>query len=317
MNEHLVKPTAVPVDPGREQVASGSVWVDDPAAFGTDHIHKLRHGFSQHPLLALERLGELAESLCDAGHCRFMPTGLSQSSPFTASRRSLDGRSVAEIFRDIEEPGSWIAMYNVETDPDYRRFLWDVMSGLKHLLASDETVFDVRGFIFVSAPPSLTPFHIDRENNFWLQIRGRKVMRLWDRTDREVVSARDVEAFMVYRTLENVVLKDSLLGRCLELDCGPGDGVFFPSTTPHMTHSQPQWVRPGNGVSVSIGINFYTERTRRAAHLHNLNRVLRKMHMEPRYPGQNPWLDRFKYPFARGLLGYQRRFRGFVAPPGF
>ena len=31
-----------------------------------------------------------------------------------------------------------------------------------------------QGFIFISSPGSVTPFHIDPENNFLLQIRGSK-----------------------------------------------------------------------------------------------------------------------------------------------
>jgi hypothetical protein len=61
-----------------------------------------------------------------------------------------------------------------------------------------------------ATPPSVTPFHIDRENNFWLQIRSRKLMHVWDPTDSEVVSPPDREAFIVNADLDNVRLKPGM-----------------------------------------------------------------------------------------------------------
>jgi hypothetical protein len=52
----------------------------------------------------------------------------------------------------------------------------------------------------------MTPFHIDRENNFWLQIRGRKTLTLWDHRDRSVVPAEAVERFILFGDLDDVRL---------------------------------------------------------------------------------------------------------------
>ena len=173
------------------------------------------------------------------------------------------------------------------------------------------------GFIFISAPPSVTPFHIDRENNFWLQLRGRKTINVWDRMDREVVAAADVENFIVSRSLEKVRLKDEFRGRSFEFDTGPGDGVYFPSTTPHMTRTDTRWARPGDGVSISIGINFYTDTTRRHANVHAFNKVLRRLGMTPRSPGTSDWADGLKYPLGRMAVNLKRLLRRYTPPPGF
>ena len=100
-------------------------------------------------------------------------------------------------------------------------------------------MFEVGGFIFVSAPPSVTPFHIDRENNFWLQLRGRKSLTVWDRQDREVVPSEAVEKFILTGSLDDVKLADAMRSRGRVFDSGPGDGVFFPSTSPHMLAARP------------------------------------------------------------------------------
>jgi hypothetical protein len=121
------------------------------------------------------------------------------------------------------------------------------------------------GFVFISAPPSVTPFHIDRENNFWLQMKGRKTLNVWEPTDRAVVASSEVDNFILYGS--NVTLREGYKERSHEFDVGPGDGVYFPSTSPHMTRTDNAWVRPGDGVSMSIGVNFYTHRTRRRAYV--------------------------------------------------
>jgi hypothetical protein len=292
------------------------IWVDDALGFSTRRLGLIHHNYHKHPLMQLDRLEQLAKSLLPTRQCRFLPPGVTQSSPFNHTPQSPDGSGIEEIFRRIEEPGSWVALYNVETDPVYQRFLWDVLGGAMHLIDRKEIPFKASGFVFISAPPSVTPFHIDRENNFWLQIRGRKTINVWDRSDREVVAAQDVEDFIVWRRLDNVRLKEDLRARSFEFDTGPGDGVYFPSTTPHMTRTDSRWVRPGDGVSISIGINFYTNATRRSAHVHALNGVLRKLGLTPRPPGPFEWLDRLKYPLGRAVVGV-RRLRGHTPPQGF
>jgi hypothetical protein len=93
--------------------------------------------------------------------------------------------------------------------------------------------------------------------------------------------------------------------------------VYFPSTTPHMTRTDTHWVRPGDGVVISIGINFYTDETRRHANVHMFNKVLRRLGMTPRSPGTLAWLDGLKYPLGRMVVELGRHLRGYTPPPGF
>ncbi len=127
-----------------------------------------------------------------------------------------------------------------------------------------------------------------------------------------MVPTIDRETFIVNASLDNVRLKDGFRERSHEFDVGPGDGVYFPSTSPHMTRSGPDWARPGDGVSISIGVVFYTDLTRRMAHLHILNRFLRSFGLVPRAPGERPCVDVLKYPVARALVWFKKSFRGYV-----
>ncbi len=289
---------------------------DNSGAFSTRKLQRIRHNYHLHPLLQLARLEELAQSLMATKQCRFIKPGITASSSFDHGDSSPDGRTIDAVFRHIEEKDSWVALYNIQTDPVYRDFLWDVMKSAGHLVDHQEKVFDVRGFVFISAPPSVTPFHIDRENNFWMNIRGRKTISLWDREDREVVSAPAVENFIVYRSLDEVKLKDEMRAKSQDFECGPGDGAYFPATTPHMTHSDTSWVQPGDGVAVSIGIDFYTDVTRRNAHVYSVNRLLRKLGASPRPPHESEWIDRLKFAIGKPILSIQQR-RGYNPPPGF
>lgn len=294
------------------------IWLDDEAGFSMAKVHAIRHNYQDHPLMQIDRLAQLAKSLMPQGQCRFIEPGTTQASAFNHKSKSSSGLGIEEIFHRIEEPGSWVALYNVETDPAYDQFLREALGSINDLIEKHEPgLFKVQGFIFVSAPPSVTPFHMDRENNFWLQIRGRKTMNVWEPTDRQTVAAHDVEDFIVNRNLAGVQLRDGLLERSHEFDTGPGDGVYFPSTSPHATRSSPDWVRPGNGVSVSIGIVFYTSVTRRHAYVHAINRFLRRIGLQPRSPGESPWLDRAKYPFGRAVVSLARVLRGYSSPTGF
>lgn len=314
-------PTARGAPPSQQPLPATSahrVWIDDPAAFATDRVCRVRHSFHQHPLMQLPELSRLAQRLFPSGQCRFVTPGITAASEFKHVPTPPDSRGIDEVFRRIEEPGAWVALYNVESDPSYRAFLDEVQAAVHPLVAREQRgIFNVGGFIFISAPPSVTPFHIDRENNFWLQVRGRKTLHVWEPTDRVVAAAPDVENFILYGSLDRIRLQPDFLSRSHEIDSGPGDGVYFPATSPHMTRSDAHWARPGDGVSISIGTVFYSDVTRRHARVHQFNQALRRLGASPTPPGVSPVIDKLKAPLGH-LLGMARhRVRGRrKAPPG-
>lgn len=298
--------------------ASGHrIWPEDEASFSMDKTCAIKHDFHQHPLMQLDELEKLANKLMPIGGCRFIKPGTTIKSGFQHDGTPPDGRELSEVFRRLEEPGSWIALYNVERDPAYAGFVQEALGTVKHLIERQEPgMFSPQAFIFISAPPSVTPFHIDRENNFWLQIRGHKTMSVWNADNRHVVSGPDVESFIVTNSLEKVKLNDAYRPFALERDFAPGDGVYFPSTAPHATTTDASWVKPGDGISISIGIVFYTSVTRRRANIHSANRVLRKLGMNPKFPGASPF-DGLKYALGRAVVTAKKRLRGIDPPTGF
>jgi len=286
--------------------AAHRVWTDDPASFSTHRITPLHHNFHEHPLFQVPELVKLGKELAPLEQCRFMRPGLTAASTIAHDSRHPDGRSIDEFFERMEEPGSAVAFYNIEAISRYRALLFAIVDTMRGSVECEQPdIFRVNGFVFLSAPPSVTPFHIDRENNFWLQLHGRKIMNVWDHRDRSIVPADAVEDFIVTHSLRKVRFREEFRPLSQEFHASPGDGVYFPSTSPHMTRSEPGWTAPDDRVSISIGVTFYTSVTLKTARVHQVNRVMRRFGLSPAYPGDAPHADAIKASVG-GLVGAAR-----------
>jgi hypothetical protein len=72
-----------------------------------------------------------------------------------------------------------------------------------------------------------------------------------------------------------------------------------------MTRSKTDWTAPGDRLSISIGVTFYTSVTRKVARIHQVNRIMRKCGLSPSYPGKSPTADAVKASVG-GLVGAAR-----------
>ncbi|HEX7866294.1 MAG TPA: cupin domain-containing protein [Variovorax sp.] len=284
------------------------VWTDDPDGFSTQRIAPMHHNFHEHPLFQVPELVKLGLELSLLDQCRFMDPKRTVSSSLAHDSRHPDGRSIEEFFRRMEEPGSSVAFYNIEVIPRYQALLMSVVNSMRTLVEREQPdIFRVNGFVFFSAPPSVTPFHIDRENNFWLQLHGHKTLNVWDHRDRSIVPADAVEDFIVTQSLKKVRFNEAFLPLGLEFNAQPGDAIYFPSTSPHMTRSKvdPERTAPEDRLSISIGVTFYTAATREVARIHQVNRLMRKCGLSPSYPRESPTADAIKSAVG-GLVGAGR-----------
>ena len=271
------------------------MWTDDPEGFSTQRITPMRHNFHEHPLFQVPELVKLGMELSKLDQCRFMNPNRTVASTLANDSRHPDGRSIEEFFQRMEEPGSSVAFYHIEAIPRYQALLTSAVNSMRSFVEREQSdIFRVNGFIFFSAPPSVTPFHIDRENNFWLQLHGHKTLNVWDHRDRTIVPAEAVEDFIVTQSLQKVRFNEAFLPRGLEFDAQPGDAIYFPSTSPHMTRSRPDPTAAGDRLSISIGVTFYTAVTRKVARIHQVNRLMRKCGLSPSYPGESATADAVK-----------------------
>ena len=191
--------------------------------------------------------------------------------------------------RGVETNGCWMVLKNIEQDPAYKALLDQTLDEVNAWSDREGGQTLREGFIFLTAPNSMTPAHVDPEHNFLLQIRSDKVMHTGDFPDEQTKLAT-LEAFHsgAHRNIEWDPVNEK------PFPLGPGDGVYMPVAKPH-------WVTSGNDVSVSLSITFRTPATERAAKLWAANNQLRKLKLAPKAPGSSERADKVKLTAARAL----------------
>jgi hypothetical protein len=251
--------------------------LDRLAALYPDRSGKLSHRLADHPLLTLESLVELGGRLPreDVEYNRGdLPYGVEPDEV------SGNGLSVQETIRGIEQCGSWMVLKHVDKDPAYKALLEEALGELAGVVepVSGEMVTKV-GFIFVSSPHAVTPFHLDPEHNVLLQIRGSKTMLIVP-GDESVVPPEKHEAYHVGGH-RNVPWRDEFAGRGDSYQLEPGDAVHVPLMWPH-------WVRNGPEPSISFSITWKSHWIYQEAEVRGMNHLLRQAGLNPASPAQFP-----------------------------
>jgi hypothetical protein len=270
---------------------------------------KVNHNLCGCPELQLPSLVDLAQRL-PSEHVVYYSgeVDVNQPDPY---KRPRNGLCAADTIRQIEESRSWMALRHIEADPQYKALLEGVLEEV--YAAAGCTVSGTHreaGFIFVASPNSITPFHIDDEHNFLLQIRGSKEISIWDPMDRAVISEECVENKLQLWKGEgyhnSLPFEDSFQPRASVFHLDPGGGVYFPVGAPH-------WVKNGPLVSISFSVTFRSAESRRQATVYFMNRKLRKLGLDPVPPGQSGWRDSVKF----GMFEAGHRTAGLVGRSWF
>jgi hypothetical protein len=256
------------------------------------------HGLGSHKLFALPRLMELARALPEAfveyngGN---LPVGV------TAAQTPRNGLSPEETVRRIAENGSWMVLKRVEQSPEYGELLEacldDVAAQAGRALPR---MLKREGFIFLSSPNAVTPFHLDPEHNFLLQVRGTKTVSMWDRDDRFVLPDQELETFYSAFVHRNLPWRDVFQTTAWQVGLKPGQGLHFPVAVPH-------WVKNGPEVSVSFSITFRSESSQSRELVYRANARLRKLGLSPRPPGESLLLDQTKRTAFAALAELKKR----------
>jgi Cupin-like domain len=252
-------------------------------------IMAVTHQLCSHPLLAIDCLVELGRRLEARKLVRTHSDEARAGSSFgDAPTLHPNPRSAAETLSGIADAHAWMSLLNVQADPLYRRLVDEVLDALAPAVGRRDPGMCFRGgWIFVSSPGAITPFHIDHEHNFILQIAGRKRLYVWDPFDREVVSERAQELFHDQHSREGIVWDEAFRSRARIFDLEPGQGGYMPSTSPHM-------VENGDEPSITLSLTYYTDSTRRRELLYRGNAQLRRMGFDPRPVGASVSGDRAK-----------------------
>jgi hypothetical protein len=249
----------------------------------------LPHHLCGHELFSLGRLVELSKRLPAAQveyNAGEVPVGLDPA------RTPRNGLSPEETIRRIEECRSWLVLKNVERDPEYRLLLEACLAEVRAASTRlTEGMCDPHAFIFVSSPGAVTPYHMDPEENFLLQIRGTKTMSVFDRADRSLVSEPQIERFFT-GAHRNLVWREDFQRRARTFDLRPGVALHVPFASPH-------WVQNGPEVSISFSITFNTRASMRTVHAHQMNARLRRWGVVPVPVGRSALRDSLKQLISR------------------
>lgn len=261
--------------------------------------HLLEHQLAGHALFELDSLAALAARMrpVDVEYNRGdLPVGVDPA------QTPANGLSVAETIRRIEECGSWMVLKFIEQDPLYRDFLHDTLAALEATVRPvTGAMLKREGFIFISSPGAVTPFHFDPEHNILLQIRGTKTMTIFPAADESLVGSLEHERFH-NGGHRNLPWQEAFAARGTPFHLAPGRAVYVPVKAPH-------WVKNGPGVSISFSITWRSEWSYREEYARRFNHLLRRTGLSPRPPRRFPHQNHAK------SLGYRaidkaRRLRG-------
>jgi mannose-6-phosphate isomerase-like protein (cupin superfamily) len=237
------------------------------------------HGLTDHPLLTLDALARLAAAL-PANSVEYnrgdLPIGVD---PATVP---ANGLSPEETVRSIEENGSWMVLKRIEQDAAYAALLRETLAEIAPLVEGRTgKMLGLEGFIFVSSPNAVTPFHFDPEHNILLQIRGRKTMTVFPQEDAAIVDPEAHEAFHLGQHHRNLQWRDDFAAKGRAFDLEPGQAIHVPVKAPH-------WVKNGDAVSISLSVTWRSEWSYAEADARAFNHLLRKRGLSPAPPGRWP-----------------------------
>ena len=193
-------------------------------AFDPWRIQAVRHDLIGHHLLQPDQLVELGRRLDVQGLVSTHSDKATAGTPFNDAPSMYPNRkSAEETLSRIRDAGAWMSLLNVQTDAVYRALVDEVLDELCPQIERRDPGMCYRGgWIFVTSPNAVTPFHIDKEHNFILQIRGTKTLYVWDHRDTEVVSEQARDRFHHCHSRDLIVWRDEFRKRAPCSSCSRG-----------------------------------------------------------------------------------------------
>ena len=212
------------------------------------------------------------------------------------TRFVLEVESIEAIEKEFE-----LRNWHVVTRQGTRKFQTRLDDWPRPLPDGSALVQDIQGFIFVSSANSTTPFHIDAEENFLLQIKGDKYLHVFDNEDRSLISEKDMEISPSKH--RNQEYRADFEDRAQVFEMAEGDGAFLPYMWPH-------WVRTGGRYSISIAVTWKSPKVQRLNKIRFMNATLRNLGLPQAGPGHVPLWDGIKvaaYDAAHLMINPLRR----------
>lgn len=253
---------------------------------------QIEHSLATHPAFSLDELFRLCrrrpeqDILFRAGN---IPGDTPLETSYLQYKRDL---MLADVLDHFVERQAYICINNPERDPEYR----PIIEGLIGEVASqihdlDPWITWYSTYVFISTRDAVTPYHMDREMNFLLQVRGTKQVYLWDQDDAEIMSPEQKD-LLLSRIGNRPVYQPSFEDKAMLYTLRPGIGVHHPFIAPHRVHTAGE-------LSISLALTFRTRQSDMWTDAYRFNARLRKLGLHPSPIGRHAWLDRAKCGLAR------------------
>lgn len=280
------------------------------------------HYLADHPLMQLPRLVELANTLIQygPGSIRCQASKMPKHLKWTDATLKEDlQEKLPEFIANIEHSESWLLLYSVQRDPEYRALVDQIIDELEQLTGQPlrQEMSWIDAYIFIASPRAVTSYHIDHESTFLMQMHGDRTSNLFDGNDRSILTDEELENFYI-GDLTAATYSDAKQAKAYVYPMTAGKGVHHPVCAPH-------WYQNGEQYSIALGIHFDFKSDDRRARVHQANYYLRKLGLKPTPPGQSAFKDSLKikfiglfsdrHPQTKGDVLYSgiRRLRGIAA----
>lgn len=263
----------------------------DPAEFRQLYNREafaFHHHLCDEPLLQFEELFKLCKRLPE-NSIKFrrgkVPVDINFDTSLAQNREGLTLDSVIEHFDENE---SYLAIYNPETDPEYRDLIERILSEIsRNILDVDSPITWYSTYIFMSTAQSVTPYHMDREMNFLFQIQGEKYAKLWSRFDERVMTSAERDTLLTDEGKKRPAYRQALERLSKNFELRPGIGLHHPFIAPHLISTK-------SDRSVTLAITYRTELSDVWSDAHNFNYYLRKAGLTPGPVGVDRKIDQRK-----------------------
>lgn len=272
-------------------IASSLNSIISPSLDFKENFNRSHFGFSHslagHPLFEIPRLVELANFLQERVVCTSGYNLVEQK--WSSKPMSTQISETIDRIANIESSGSFVMITRCQDDPEYQLLLSQIISELESLteFPLKQEISWMDAYIFVTSPHTITPYHLDHESNFLIQIQGEKDVNVFDPFNPSIVTDSELEYYYI-GDRENVYYKPEFQDTAGVYHLVPGVGVHHPSRAPH-------WVKNGDRVSVSLSINFCLRSIDREAKIYQINHYQRQLlKTEPIAPGKSKWRDNLK-----------------------
>jgi len=244
-----------------------------------------RHALADHPMLEWSSLVALAKRMPrDKVLHRHGRVPISTNFDRAHKNHAISW-SLEETLERMEDVQGYVVLNTPEVDRQFKPLVDEIIAELRQRLEGvDSGLYWHATYLFLSASGSVTPYHMDREMNFLLQLRGSKDVQLWS---PEIMTMRERERLMTHWTAPRPEWTPSHVNHVTQFRLTPGDGVHHPFIAPHLVENGPE-------LSVSFAVTFRTKGTDRKTNVYKVNHHLRRLGLTPTPPEVSKVRDRLK-----------------------